>query len=200
MMFEPDIIEEEEQLYEHFRIVADAGQEPLRIDKFLFDHMQHSSRNRIQAAADAGYIFVGDKPVKSNYKVRPGDVITLRLEQPKHDTTIYPEDIPINIIYEDDQLMIVNKEAGMVVHPGAGNFTGTLINAVAWHMKDVPEFDPNSPEVGLVHRSTRTPVALWWWQRHPMPSRILASSSSFTTPIARIMPLCGDISRRTKVE
>ena len=151
-MFEPDIIEEEEQLYEHFRIVADAGQEPLRIDKFLFDHMQHSSRNRIQAAAEAGYIFVGDKPVKSNYKVRPGDVITLRLEQPKHDTTIYPEDIPINIIYEDDQLMIVNKEAGMVVHPGAGNFTGTLINAVAWHMKDVPEFDPNSPEVGLVHR------------------------------------------------
>lgn len=142
----------EGQLYEHFRIVADAGQEPLRIDKFLFEHMQHSSRNRIQAAADAGYIFVGEKPVKSNYKVRPGDVITLRLEQPKHDTTIYPEDIPLNIVYEDDQLMIINKEAGMVVHPGAGNFTGTLINAVAWHMKDVPEFDPNSPEVGLVHR------------------------------------------------
>ena len=139
-------------LYEHFRIEADLGQVPLRIDKFLTEHMPHSSRNRIQAAADAGFIFVGDKPVKSNYKVRPGDVVTLRLHQPKHDTTIYPEDIPLNIVYEDDALMIVNKPAGMVVHPGAGNFTGTLINAVAWHMKDVPEFDPNSPEVGLVHR------------------------------------------------
>ena len=114
--------------------------------------MQHSSRNRIQTAADAGYIHVNDKPVKSNYKVRPGDVVTLMLSRPKHDTTIYPEDIPLNVVYEDDYLMVINKEAGMVVHPGAGNFNGTLINAVAWHMKDVPEFDPNSPEVGLVHR------------------------------------------------
>lgn len=149
---EMDEMESSDELYEHFRIVVDAGQVPLRIDKFLFEHMQHSSRNRIQAAAEAGYIFVGEKPVKSNYKVRPGDVVTLRLARPKHDTTIYPEDIPLNIVYEDDQLMIVNKEAGMVVHPGAGNFTGTLINAVAWHMKDVPDFDANSPEVGLVHR------------------------------------------------
>ena len=142
----------EGQLYEHFRIVADAGQVPLRVDKFLFEHMQHSSRNRIQSAAEAGYIHVNDRPVKSNYKVRPGDVVTLMLSQPKHDTTIVPEDIPLTMAYEDDQLMVVNKEAGMVVHPGAGNFHGTLINAVAWHMKDVPEFDPNSPEVGLVHR------------------------------------------------
>ena len=143
---------EDGQLYEHFRIVADAGQEKLRIDKFLFEHMQHSSRNRIQSAADAGYIHVNDIPVRSNYKVRPGDVVTLMLSRPKHDTTIYPEDIPLNVVYEDDNLMVINKEAGMVVHPGAGNFNGTLINAVAWHMKDVPEFDPNSPEVGLVHR------------------------------------------------
>ena len=199
-MFESDIIEEESPLYEHFRIVADAGQEPLRIDKFLFDHMQHSSRNRIQAAADAGYIFVGEKPVKSNYKVRPGDVITLRLEQPKHDTTIYPEDIPLNIVYEDDQLMIVNKEAGMVVHPGAGNFTGTLINAVAWHMKDVPEFDPNSPEVGLVHRIDKDTSGLMVWQRHQMPSQTLASSSSCTTLTAHITPSYGDISLRKRAE
>lgn len=144
--------EEEGQLYEHFRIVADAGQVPLRVDKFLFEHMQHSSRNRIQAAAEAGFIHANGRPVKSNYKVRPGDTITLMLTRPKHDTTIHPEDIPLNIVYEDDQLMVINKEAGMVVHPGAGNFSGTLINAVAWHMKDVPEFDPNSPEVGLVHR------------------------------------------------
>lgn len=144
--------EGERPLYEHYREVADAGQVPIRIDKFLVEHMPHSSRNRIQSAAEAGFIHVNDKPVKSNYKVRPGDVITLMLEQPKHDTTIHPEDIPLNIVYEDDALMIVNKPAGMVVHPGAGNFSGTLINAVAWHMKDVPTFDPNSPEVGLVHR------------------------------------------------
>lgn len=139
-------------LYEHYRIVADAGQVPLRVDKFLFEHMQHSSRNRIQQAAEAGYIHANGKPVKSNYKVRPGDVLTLMLTRPPHDTSILPEDIPLNIVYEDDHLMVVNKEAGMVVHPGAGNFTGTLVNAMAWHMKDVPEYDPNSPEVGLVHR------------------------------------------------
>ena len=139
-------------LYEHLRLEADAGQMPLRVDKFLLEHTQHSSRNRIQQAAEAGYIHVNGRPVKSNYKVRPGDVVTLMLSQPKHDTTIYPEDIPLNIVYEDDVLMVINKPAGMVVHPGAGNFNGTLINAVAWHMKDVPAFDPNSPEVGLVHR------------------------------------------------
>ncbi len=143
---------EGDTLYEHYRCEVDAGQVPVRIDKFLFEKMQHSSRNRIQNAADAGYIHVNDKPVKSNYKVRPGDIVTLMLHQPKHDTTIYPEDIPLEIVYEDDVLMVINKSAGMVVHPGAGNFNGTLINAIAWHMKDVPEFDPNSPEVGLVHR------------------------------------------------
>ena len=143
---------EGDTLYEHYRCEVDAGQVPVRIDKFLFEKMQHSSRNRIQNAADAGYIHVNDKPVKSNYKVRPGDIVTLMLHQPKHDTTIYPEDIPLEIVYEDDVLMVINKPAGMVVHPGAGNFNGTLINAIAWHMKDVPEFDPNSPEVGLVHR------------------------------------------------
>jgi 23S rRNA pseudouridine1911/1915/1917 synthase len=140
------------QLYEHLRMTVDSGQTPTRIDKYMSEHVQHSSRNRIQKAADAGFIHVNGKAVKSNYKVRPGDVVTLMLSRPKHDTTIYPEDIPLNVVYEDDSLMVINKEAGMAVHPGAGNFSGTLINAVAWHMKDVPEFDPNSPEVGLVHR------------------------------------------------
>ena len=147
-----DDVVNEGELYEHFRIVADAGQEPLRIDKFLSEHMQHSSRSRIQQAAEAGYIHANGKPVKANYKVRPGDVMTLMLARPPHDTSIKAEDIPLNIVYEDDEIMVVNKEAGMVVHPGAGNFTGTLVNAMAWHMKDVPEYDPNSPEVGLVHR------------------------------------------------
>ena len=141
-----------QQLYEHWKTEVDTGQAPVRIDKFLAEHMQHSSRNRIQTAADAGCIFVGDKPVKSNYKVRPGDIIILKLDRPKHDTTIHAEDIPLDIVYEDDDLMVVNKPVGMVVHPGAGNFSGTLINAVAWHMRNVPSFNANDPEVGLVHR------------------------------------------------
>ncbi len=147
-----DMDEEQQQLFEHIRIAVDKGQAPLRIDKYMTEKLQHSSRNRIQQAADAGFIHVNDRPVKSNYKVRPGDVITLMLSQPPHDSTIEPEDIPLSIAYEDDQLLIVNKEAGMVVHPGAGNFHGTLINAVAYHLKDLPNFDANDPEVGLVHR------------------------------------------------
>ena len=149
---ETDELEDDQLLYEHFRLVVDAGQAPLRIDKYILEHQQHTTRNRIQKAADAGFIHVNDCPVKSNYKVRPGDVITLMLDRPRHDNSIEPEDIPLDIVYEDDELMVVNKAAGMVVHPGAGNFHGTLINAVAWHLKDNPKFDPNDPEVGLVHR------------------------------------------------
>lgn len=173
-----DVVDDEQTggdgtLYEHFRIVADAGQEPLRIDKFLSEHMQHSSRNRIQQAAEAGYIHANGRPVKSNYKVRPGDVLTLMLTRPPHDTSILPEDIPMNIVYEDDDLLVVNKEAGMVVHPGAGNFTGTLVNAMAWHMKDVPEYDPNSPEVGLVHRIDKDTSGLLLIAKTPEAKRIL---------------------------
>lgn len=149
---ETDELEDDQLLYEHFRLVVDAGQAPLRIDKYILEHQQHTTRNRIQKAADAGFIHVNDRPVKSNYKVRPGDVITLMLDRPRYDNSIEPEDIPLDIVYEDDELMVVNKKAGMVVHPGAGNFHGTLINAVAWHLKDNPKFDPNDPEVGLVHR------------------------------------------------
>lgn len=144
--------DEEQQLYEHFRIVVDKGQEPLRVDKYMFERLKHSSRNRIQKAADAGFVHVNDQPVKSNYKVRPFDVITLMLDAPQHDHTIEAEDIPLDIVYEDADLMVVNKAPGMVVHPGAGNFHGTLINAVAWHLKDLSSFDANDPAVGLVHR------------------------------------------------
>ena len=140
------------QLYEHLRMEVDHGQEPVRIDKFMAEHVQHSSRNRIQKAADAGFVFVNDKPVKSNYKVRPGDVITLMLDRPHYDTTIEPEDIPLDVVYEDDQLMVINKPAGLVVHPGVGNFHGTLVNAIAWHLRNLPSYDPNDPSVGLVHR------------------------------------------------
>ena len=144
--------DEQQQLYEHFRIEVDRGQVAVRVDKFLFEKLQHSSRNRIQKAADAGFVHVNDKPVKSNYKVRPGDSVTLMLDRPHFDTTIEPEDIPLEVVYEDDQLMVINKPAGMVVHPGCGNFNGTLVNAVAWHLRDNPDYDPNNPEVGLVHR------------------------------------------------
>ena len=138
--------------YEHWRITVDAGQQSVRIDKYLAEHMQHSSRNRIQTAAAAGCIQVNGRPVKSNYKIRPLDVITLMLDHPKHDSSILPEEIPLDIVYEDDDVMVVNKPAGMVVHPGAGNFNGTLINAVAWHLRDLESFDANDPQVGLVHR------------------------------------------------
>lgn len=144
--------DEEQQLYEHFRIVVDKGQEPLRVDKYMFERLKHSSRNRIQKAADAGFVHVNGQPVKSNYKVRPLDVITLMLDAPQHDHTIEAEEIPLDIVYEDTDLMVVNKAPGMVVHPGAGNFHGTLINAVAWHLKDLSSFDANDPAVGLVHR------------------------------------------------
>ena len=147
-----DLDDETQQLYEHFRFEADQGQQPLRVDKFMCEKLPHSSRNRIQRAADSGFVHVNDRPVKSNYKVRAGDVVTLMLDRPRHDSTIEPEEIPLDIVYEDDQLMVVNKPAGLVVHPGAGNFHGTLVNAIAWHMKDVPSYDPNNPEVGLVHR------------------------------------------------
>jgi 23S rRNA pseudouridine1911/1915/1917 synthase len=140
------------QLYEHMRMEVDQGQVPVRIDKYMSEHLPHSSRNRIQKAADAGFIQVNGTPVKSNYKVRPGDVVTLMLDRPHYDTTIEPEDIPLNVVYEDDQLMVINKPAGMVVHPGVGNFHGTLVNAIAWHLRNLPTYDPNDPSVGLVHR------------------------------------------------
>jgi len=140
------------QLYEHRRVLADKGQEPMRVDKFLMEHLRDTSRNRIQKAAEAGCIFVNDRPVKSNYKVKAGEVVTLMLDHPRYETEIEPEDIPLEIVYEDDELMVINKPAGMVVHPGCGNYHGTLVNAIAWHLKDLPSYDPNDPGVGLVHR------------------------------------------------
>ncbi|MDH6535143.1 RluA family pseudouridine synthase [Parabacteroides sp. 52] len=139
-------------LYEHFRFVADKGQTLLRVDKFLVDRMMGATRNRIQLAADAGCIRVNDKPVKSNYRVKPLDVVTLVLDRPRRELEIIPEDIPLHIVYEDADLMVVNKPAGLVVHPGHGNYTGTLVNALAWYLKDDPYYDPADPRVGLVHR------------------------------------------------
>lgn len=143
---------DDQQLYEHVRIVVDKGQVPVRIDKYMTEHMPNTSRNRIQQAADAGFVHVGGQAVKSNYKVKPLDVITLMLDRPQHDSSIEAEDIPLDVVYEDSALMVINKPAGMVVHPGCGNYHGTLVNAVAWHLRDMKSYDPNDPEVGLVHR------------------------------------------------
>ncbi len=152
LMVEPDALDDEEPLYEHFRFIVDPGQEPTRVDKYMSEHLSHSSRSRIQKAADAGYVHVNARPVKSNYKVHPNDIVTLMLTAPRHDTSIVAEDIPLDIVYEDSELLVVNKPAGLVVHPGVGNFTGTLVNALAYHLRDVPTYDANDPDVGLVHR------------------------------------------------
>lgn len=144
--------EEENGLYEHFRFVADQGQQLLRVDKFLVDHMQKASRNRIQQAAEAGCILVNGKPVKSNYRVKPRDVVSVVMGRPRYEMEITPEDIPLDIVYEDEDVLVVNKPAGLVVHPGHGNWTGTLVNALAWHLRDNPDYDVNDPRLGLVHR------------------------------------------------
>jgi 23S rRNA pseudouridine1911/1915/1917 synthase len=146
------VVDNPAELYEHFRVVVDKGQSQVRVDKYLFERLVNSSRNRIQKAADAGLIMANGKPVKSSYKVKPRDVLTVMMDRPRYDNDIIPEDIPLDIVYEDNDLMVINKPAGLVVHPGCGNYHGTLVNAIAWHLKDNPRYDPNDPQVGLVHR------------------------------------------------
>lgn len=140
------------EMYEHYHFVADKGQTILRIDKFLTERIQKTSRNRIQQAADADCILVNNKPVKASYKVKPGDVISIVMDRPRYELEIIPEDIPLDIVYEDDDVLVVNKPAGLVVHPGHGNYTGTLVNALAMHFKDNPDYDASDPRMGLVHR------------------------------------------------
>lgn len=139
-------------MYEHFRFTADKGQSPLRIDKYLQNKLEGTSRNRIQSAAEAGSILVGENPVRSSYKVKPGDVISIVLPHPPRKLELVPENIPLNIIYEDEHLLVVNKPPGLVVHPGYGNYTGTMVNALMYHLKDNPLFQSGEERPGLVHR------------------------------------------------
>ncbi len=143
---------EQGALFEHHRFVADSGQGLLRIDKFLVNRIENASRNKIQDAALAGCILVNEQPVKSNYKVKPNDVISVVMAYPPREIEIIPEDIPLDIVYEDDHLIVINKKPGLVVHPGYGNYKGTLVNALAWHFKDQPWFNSDDPRPGLVHR------------------------------------------------
>lgn len=153
---EPEPVDEEDeevdQLYEHYAITADQGQEPLRVDRFLVNMMPKISRSRIQRAASSGFIFVNGEPVKSNYKVKPLDRVSMRLERPPMTLEITPQEMPLEIVYEDDWLLVVNKPAGLVVHPGHGNWDGTLLNGLAWYLRSDPDFDVNDPAIGLVHR------------------------------------------------
>lgn len=143
---------EGDELFEHFSVTADRGQTLLRLDKFLTVRMQHCSRNRIQTAIDSGNVLVNDRPAKSSYRIKPLDRVSVVMPYPKRDTAIVPQDIPLDIPYEDDDLLIVNKPAGMVVHPGHGNWDGTLVNALMYHLRNLPLFSEGDQRAGLVHR------------------------------------------------
>ncbi|HJX71284.1 MAG TPA: RluA family pseudouridine synthase, partial [Bacteroidales bacterium] len=147
-----DELNEQQELYEHHRFEVDKGQSLMRIDKYLFNHLENVSRNRIQNAAKAGSILVNGNPVKSNYKIKPGNIISIVLPHPPREFELIPQNIPINIIYEDDDIIIVNKNPDMVVHPGHGNYTGTLVNALAYHLQDLPLYQKGEVRPGLVHR------------------------------------------------
>ncbi|MDP2722256.1 MAG: RluA family pseudouridine synthase [Bacteroidales bacterium] len=149
-----DFIEEENsELYEHHHIVVDPGQTPLRVDKFLFNRVMNVSRNKVQQAAKAGNILVNTKPVKSNYKIKPGDEISVVMTYPPRDVEIYPEQVAFDVVYEDDDVVVVNKPAGVVVHPGYNNYTGTLLHGLAWYFKETNQLDKVENGFGyLVHR------------------------------------------------
>ncbi|QKZ14142.1 RluA family pseudouridine synthase [Spirosoma sp. KUDC1026] len=147
-----EISEDEDELYEHHRIVVDKGQSLLRIDRFLMDRLQNATRTKIQAAIDVESVRVNDKPTKASYKIKPLDIITVSLPHPPRDTDIKPENIPLDIVFEDDELLVLNKPAGMVVHPAHGNWDGTLVNALVYHFQNLPTSRNGDIRPGLVHR------------------------------------------------
>jgi len=142
----------QQELFEHYRFIVDPGQSLLRIDKYLSSRIENTSRTRIQDAANAGNILVNNMPVKPNYRVKPDDIVQIVLPNPPREIELIPQDIPLNILFEDDDVIVVNKEPGMVVHPAYGNYTGTLVNALMWHFMDLPLFSSGDLRPGLVHR------------------------------------------------
>lgn len=163
-----DLSEDEDgRLYEKYRFTADPGQTLLRVDKFLVDRITNISRNRIQEAAETGCVIVNDVAVKSNYRVKPHDVVVVMVSSPPHDTELIPEEIPLNIVYEDECLLIVNKPAGMVVHPGHGNFSGTLVNGLSWYFRENSKFPSYDPRPGLVHRIDKNTSGLLVIAKNP---------------------------------
>jgi len=166
---------ESNELFEHFRFHADPGQAALRIDKYLFNKLEGTSRSRIQAAANAGNILVNTNSVKPNYRVKPGDTISIVLPHPPRKIELIPEQIPLEIVYEDEDLIVVNKTPGMVVHPGYGNYTGTLVNALMYHLKDNPLFDSGDERPGLVHRIDKNTSGLLVVAKNELALNRLAS-------------------------
>ncbi len=163
------------ELFEHFRFTADPGQSLLRIDKFLSNKLESTSRSRIQSAANAGNILSNGSPVKPNYRVKPGDLISIVLPHPPRKIELIPEDIPLDIIFEDDDVIVLNKQAGLVVHPGYGNYTGTLINALMFHLKDNPLFHSGEERPGLVHRIDKNTSGLLVVAKNELALNKLAS-------------------------
>lgn len=180
----PVIAEEDDELFEHYRLVVDKGQALLRIDKFLMNRIENATRSKIQNAAEVGSILVNEKPVKSSYKVKPFDVISIVLTHPVRDTEVYPENIPLNIAYEDDDIVIVNKEPGMVVHPGYSNYSGTLVNALVYHFQNLPTHRNGEQRPGLVHRIDKNTSGLLVIAKNDMAMTALAKEF-FDHSIAR---------------
>jgi 23S rRNA pseudouridine1911/1915/1917 synthase len=144
--------QDDDELFEHHRIVADAGQSLVRIDKFLMDRLPNVTRTKIQAGIHEGFVKVNEKSIKPNYKVHPNDIIIVSLPEPPRDTDVKPENIPLNIVFEDEHLLVINKPAGMVVHPAYQNWSGTVVNALAYHFQNLPQMPGNDGRPGLVHR------------------------------------------------
>ena len=145
-----EISENNEELFEHFSFLADKGQEPVRVDKFLMNRIENATRNKIQKAAKSGYIFSNNIPVKQNYKVKPGDNVKVMFHHPPHENLLVGEKMDIDVVYEDNDLMVINKPPNQVVHPGHGNYTGTLLNGLIYYNDNLPENNDGRP--GLVHR------------------------------------------------
>jgi 23S rRNA pseudouridine1911/1915/1917 synthase len=187
-MREEEILDQQE-LFEHHRFKADEGQSLLRIDKFLAVRLESTSRSRIQNAANAGNILVNNIPVRPNYRVKPGDVIRVVLPNPPREIELIPEDIPLKIIYEDDDVIVVNKEAGMVVHPAYGNYTGTLVNALMWHFRDLPLFRTGELRPGLVHRIDKNTSGILVIAKNEFAHNRLAKQFFDRTPDRRYIAL-----------
>ncbi len=179
MQNNPEIFEPEEELFEHLNFEVPKGQALLRIDKFLTALIANATRSKVQAAAENGDIYVNDLPVKSNYKVKPGDVVRILLAHPPYENRIDPENIPLDIVYEDEALLVINKPAGLVVHPGHGNYTGTLVNALVYHFQNLPLNSSNRP--GLVHRIDKDTSGLLVVAKNEQALTNLAAQFEFKT-------------------
>ncbi|MBP8243874.1 MAG: RluA family pseudouridine synthase [Chitinophagaceae bacterium] len=172
----PESTDNNDELYERFNITIDKGQEPLRIDKFLMQRLENATRNKLQQAINTGMVLVNGKEIRPNYKIRPLDQVVIYSDMSPEQTDVQPEPIPLNIVYEDEHLMLINKPAGMVVHPGSGNYTGTLLNGVAWHLKQIkPDLTEDAlPRFGLVHRIDKNTSGLLVLAKSDIAMRHLA--------------------------